>query len=309
VTFTAPALGAVHRLSTGVPRLINLLCDRALLAGYVQGARTITEQMVRQSAHEIAGQPPRGRRPWAYVGLGAVAALTALAAFLWLPGALPTPAAAKPSAVEAKLTLAVPAASVATPPPPIATTPPGPGPLEGIVLSLPREASFQRSVASVQSQWNGGPIESTSFRTQLEQIRRLDLPVVLEMFHPARKDTCFVALLRLQNEEASVMAGATPLSVPVPELDRYWTRQAFFLWRDYDSVGRAAHPERAMAWARSGLSRLGYMHADADLTAAVTRFQQDADLMPDGVVGSRTLMTLYSRGPYPRPRLSAGGGS
>src|SRR6185369_8356492 len=34
VTFTSKALDRVHRLSNGIPRLINLICDRALLAGY-----------------------------------------------------------------------------------------------------------------------------------------------------------------------------------------------------------------------------------------------------------------------------------
>ena len=37
VGFTSDALAAVHRLSGGVPRLVNLICDRALLAGYVDG--------------------------------------------------------------------------------------------------------------------------------------------------------------------------------------------------------------------------------------------------------------------------------
>ena len=37
----------------------------------------------------------------------------------------------------------------------------------------------------------------------------------------------------------------------------------------------------------------------------MTRFQQDADLAADGRIGARTLMTLYSRGPY-RGRASGG---
>ncbi len=53
------------------------------------------------------------------------------------------------------------------------------------------------------------------------------------------------------------------------------------------------------------LERLGY---GADTKAAVLRFQQESDLIADGVVGSRTLMALYSRGPWPRPRLAAAGG-
>ena len=42
VGFDHDALVAVHRLSGGVPRLMNLICDRALLAGYVHNTRRIT---------------------------------------------------------------------------------------------------------------------------------------------------------------------------------------------------------------------------------------------------------------------------
>lgn len=55
VTFTPRALAAVHGLSGGIPRLINLICDRALLAGYVRGTRVIEAEMVRQAAAETVG--------------------------------------------------------------------------------------------------------------------------------------------------------------------------------------------------------------------------------------------------------------
>src|SRR5688572_22806568 len=53
VSFTAAALAAVHRHSGGVPRLINLICDRALLAGYVAGARVVDAPMVGRAAREV----------------------------------------------------------------------------------------------------------------------------------------------------------------------------------------------------------------------------------------------------------------
>ncbi|HEU0092287.1 MAG TPA: AAA family ATPase, partial [Vicinamibacteria bacterium] len=62
-SFTADALTAVHRSSEGIPRLINLVCDRALLAGYVAGAREIDAAMVRRAAGEVlAARPGHPRR-------------------------------------------------------------------------------------------------------------------------------------------------------------------------------------------------------------------------------------------------------
>src|SRR5205085_4452641 len=50
VAFTSKALAQVHRLSTGIPRLINLICDWALLAGFSVNASRITPDIVRHAA-------------------------------------------------------------------------------------------------------------------------------------------------------------------------------------------------------------------------------------------------------------------
>ncbi|OFV93376.1 MAG: hypothetical protein A3G76_01535 [Acidobacteria bacterium RIFCSPLOWO2_12_FULL_65_11] len=53
VSFAPKALGEVHRLSGGIPRLINLICDRALLAGFSVHADRITPEMVRHAAESL----------------------------------------------------------------------------------------------------------------------------------------------------------------------------------------------------------------------------------------------------------------
>jgi general secretion pathway protein A len=291
VTFTADALDAVHRCAQGIPRLINLVCDRALLAGYVAGSRQIDADMVhRASAEVLAARPfhPRRRQAMLAAGLAAAAFVPAV---LWR---------ALPADGGRPLAVAAPAAAVA----PLATTaPPVTGALTPIVLALPHDVSLQDAAARIQGLWGTAALQRTVLRTHMDQVRRLDLPVILEMFHPARTDTCYVALLRVEGDEAVVATrNGPPLRVPLAEVDRLWTRQAVFLWRDFDALAAAGDPVRTETWARDTLSRLGYLR-DADLAAAVTRFQQDADLTADGRIGARTLMTLYSRGAYTRPRL------
>src|ERR1019366_2956486 len=58
VAFTAQALVEVHRLSGGIPRLINLICDRALLAGYSVRTNRITPDMVVHAAKSLDLQSP-----------------------------------------------------------------------------------------------------------------------------------------------------------------------------------------------------------------------------------------------------------
>ena len=58
VAFTAKALQQVHRWSGGIPRLINLICDRALLAGFSVRANRITPEMVTHAAESLDLQTP-----------------------------------------------------------------------------------------------------------------------------------------------------------------------------------------------------------------------------------------------------------
>jgi general secretion pathway protein A len=284
VSFSPGALEAVFRVSRGVPRVINLVCDRSLLAGYVQGRREVDEAMVRQAGREVVGAaaPARlGRRGWALLAtagvVGAVAPLLV---------------------AQATRGPAVPAVAAAAAPVPTAR--PAGGELEPLLLSLERTASFDGALEQVQALWGRQRLERTPLRTHLAQVRRINLPVVLEMFHPARRDTCYVALLRVEGDLAVVSGGSGTVRVPLTEVDRLWTRQALFLWRDFDALA-AAEPARAAAWTRERLAQLGY--DGLDLPGAVARFQRDAELAADGVVGARTLMTLYSRGRHARPRL------
>jgi general secretion pathway protein A len=65
VVFTPAALRLVHRFSGGVPRVVNLLCDRALLGGYSVQTRRIDEDLVTAAADYLALEPrPAPRRSW-----------------------------------------------------------------------------------------------------------------------------------------------------------------------------------------------------------------------------------------------------
>lgn len=54
--FTPGALREIYRYSQGIPRLINLACDRALLAGYAEQAREIRRQVVSRGLKSLEGE-------------------------------------------------------------------------------------------------------------------------------------------------------------------------------------------------------------------------------------------------------------
>jgi type II secretory pathway predicted ATPase ExeA len=92
VAFTAKALALVHKLSGGIPRLINLICDRALVAGFSTKADRITPEMVTHAASSLDVPPaPIRRVPLSVrssIAAGALVALLAstlsVAATAWL---------------------------------------------------------------------------------------------------------------------------------------------------------------------------------------------------------------------------------
>jgi general secretion pathway protein A len=87
--FTDAAMREVHRASRGFPRLINAICDRALLGAYAQEDRRVNAATVRRAAGEVLGQdrvPLSSARLWRWAAVAAVAAaaVAAVVAGTWI---------------------------------------------------------------------------------------------------------------------------------------------------------------------------------------------------------------------------------
>jgi len=123
VAFAPDAVDEVHRVSHGIPRLINLVCDRALLGGYSQRTSRVTAELVRHAAEglELAEQtapPPAARSRAGFVRRNG----PMLAAASVLLSAAVTGAAATAMLYERYVERSV-EAQVATPVPSPASTP------------------------------------------------------------------------------------------------------------------------------------------------------------------------------------------
>jgi general secretion pathway protein A len=147
VTFEAKALDIVHAHSQGVPRVINLLCDRSLMLAAESGSGSIGADIVKKAAAALelkpaggtssrsssrtssSGASPRRLPTWAIItaGLLALGALAISAAFVLTPAErmVEAPVLAKPAspAVPVNLAPTVPRKS-----PPAATPPLWPQP-------------------------------------------------------------------------------------------------------------------------------------------------------------------------------------
>lgn len=87
--FTTTAVAKIYRLSTGIPRLINLICDRALLGAYTQNKTKVGYWIVRKAAREVLPAVERGRlslRPSGALALIAMTLIAGAVSFALMPG-------------------------------------------------------------------------------------------------------------------------------------------------------------------------------------------------------------------------------
>lgn len=91
--FTRSALKAVYNRSGGVPRLINIIADRALAGAYTREALTVSPRLVNAAADEVSPsekQVQSGNPPWLIAaGAAAILLLVTLAMVGW-PSSVPT---------------------------------------------------------------------------------------------------------------------------------------------------------------------------------------------------------------------------
>ncbi|MFI4890524.1 MAG: AAA family ATPase [Steroidobacterales bacterium] len=152
--FTRSALREIHRLSGGVPRIINVCCDRALLGAYTREQRIVNAALIRRAAGEVYGRRYFPR--WvSWLAAGAAAAAIAAAALLpwrsWMPPATtaltatatsdrPRTSANAPGAGGTSATPAAPAPASTAPAPASAALPATPGAAATATTDAPRPA-------------------------------------------------------------------------------------------------------------------------------------------------------------------------
>ena len=324
--FTKLAMRTAHRLSRGVPRLLNTICDRALLGAYATGQTRVKDAVVRRAAREVLGR--RRSHRWA-VASAAAAALLVVAggAALLASGGLPSiPAWMLPRAGTASPTPA--ALSVA------ALEPPSPEPTLATILGDPSlQADRAGAVKNLYALWDvdvregsADPGCDTGRAAGLRclaragtwtVLRRLDLPAILELGTPDGKKH-HVVLTALDGERATLRIDDLRVTMPTAEIERFWDGAFATVWRSPIAGPLPLQPGtrgRDVVWLRRQLGALDGSASlantsqvyDEELKRRVAAFQQVESLTPDGIAGEETLVRLAAAAPGSSgPSLSSG---
>jgi general secretion pathway protein A len=324
--FAPGALGAVFRLSQGVPRVINVICDRALLGAYSMDRHRVTAALVRNAAAEVFGRrfTPHWL-PWAATAVVGVL-LTLLTLALWnfqpwnarghrgsaavRPGEA---GAAVPVSTTAALSPQVPAARLGellTQHAAETDTDSAFGKLFGLW-----GAKYQPNGTDPCTQAAAQGLACVAERGSFGQLRLYNHPAIL-LLNDGGGASHQVVLTALDDEQARLDLGGAQ-KVGIGELSHYWLGDFVMLWRPASSPVKALSTGMRgpqVRWLRQSLERLRGVHSDAPvsdvfdagLAADVRDFQRQHQLTVDGIAGVQTQIALAAAVAGPdAPLLSA----
>ncbi len=326
--FPPPILRRLHRLSGGIPRLVNLLCDRALLGVYARERSRVDRGILSQAAREIFGGEVR------QAGKRAVRATVFALLFVAIAGAgvyfLKSWWVAEPSSSVASVENRDDSEPEKKPVDerhqaqkqagfsPL-VVPEVRGDLEAFerlfaAWGLPG-VSVDESRACETAALHG--LSCLRDRGTLHALARLDRPAVLTLYGDDG-ETFYAALVELGENWAVVDVAGEPVKVGLPALERRWLGEFTLFWRPppgYRGNLRPGDEDPFVSWLDAGLSAAegqapvleGGTRYNDRLERSVKRFQLSRGLDPDGIIGSKTLIQLNSALGGSEPRLKVEG--
>lgn len=317
--FDGGAKKEVFRLSQGVPRLVNVICDRALLGAYAQESRRVSPRLIRQAAAEVHGEFERS--PWvrrAAIAAGIVG-VAVIAASIW-------------SVTQREM----PVSAVAVAEEPVVEAPPEvePEPVETVVEQEPEAepnldeqlrmatdvTTSDYALAALFETW--GLEYRTGGRSGCDQaadagltclynrgswsgLRQMDRPAVLTLVDSDGNDHQ-VVLTGITGDNAELSLGGVRVTHAVADISDAWFGQFMLLWRPPTGTAVSLGPGSRgsdVVWLRNSLAAIDGRYAsadsqsevfDAELEQLVRSFQRDHRLAVDGLAGQQTQIIINS---------------
>ena len=307
--FSDSALRTLHRQSQGVPRLINIIAERCLLAAYATDRHQINAGLVRRAAAEIMPRPPRRWLP-AASGIAAILVLGSASALIWQHQATPE---LKPISLKQGPAAAGTANEVAGIQAAMAE------PVE--LLDLPSAAVFQsqpEAERALAAQWGVqapdpagcAAVPAPDWRCvklqgNADMLQQIDLPALLQLSEPADH---WVLVTGIDENGQILLQGSDSIPSSWEQVGARWSGTLMVLFPVQTVAPVVLKPNQSHAFAHQLRRRFelqeGSDRYDDALVAAVTEFQRRQGLPADGVVGPGTLLLLGYVAHTSPPRLS-----
>ena len=315
--FPMSVVKGVHKRTRGIPRLINLLCDRMLLGAYGKGASRVDKTMLAQAAREVMGETADSEAPGgARWGIAAAALLLVAAGLVWwqwdfwATRQAPAPVTSAIATAESPLTVATPVpaepavasgTSQAVAPTPEVSAPAAWLLPPDMAMATLWSLSTDQPIPGDPCGDRGGLRCGTGTAATWNELGTMNRPLLLEAVTPERF-AAGILLLGVDGRQAWVAVKDGVEQVALAELAQSWRGGYQYLWRPPTGFDRPlalgdtspAVGEIAMLFARlDGQPQplAGDLFTDA-LRTRVRLFQSANGLASDGVIGERTLLKL-----------------
>ena len=337
--FPDALMGKLHRLSKGVPRVINVLCDRALLGAFVQGKERVDLSTLTQAAHEVFGKQPKPQRNKLLALMGGMALLAggALAFSVYQQNKVSPQSGDGTQKIVNYVKSVLPSKSVTLSQAPVSQSVAVSNDAKPVVdlptklefpADLPRSRSRAMAYAALFHTWNadyregGDPChqaETLGLRCRiarggLDELRQFNLPALLYLLD--NKGQAFYATLtKLEGESATFVTGTETRVISLGALAYQWSGNYTLLLRlppaVHDNIPNGAQGP-AVQWLSQQLAQTQGRPLDTstasifndDLKRYLKQFQLSQGLIPDGAAGPQTLARLGAMTDQTAPRLS-----
>jgi general secretion pathway protein A len=339
---TPKALNLVYRSTKGLPRLINILCDRALLVAYANEKTIVDHHIIRQAQSELNDRKRPAKRQFAHWLI--VFLMTLLGGGLVYIGLY--------FAQTKDLDPQVSSLPTKTTPVPItrsgpfedpesaktATDDPDPGLMNEVIEKIStysEKDSALLAANAVLELWqqpalkvyDAAPfnplatairtrnLDTIQFQGSLEQLRNFNVPAVLTLYIPLLTGRRYLALTRFHQDQVMTVPPLTADGwLPVSVLEKIWFGKAILPWKNVDNLPYVDTPGDSHAGIELIQQKLrisGYADLpvtgvfDTPTIVAISELQKKTGLDPDGRIGAQTLLQLYRLTGVNTPSLSA----
>lgn len=326
--FTKSAMRLIYRYSSGIPRLINIICDRALLGGYVNNQRPINNNIVRKAVYEVRGETVTQANLPSQTWLIFIFLIVVLfGGFMWWVNMnhdimiTPKKVIALPLTIPPK-TIPIPVAeATASPTSTVANA--------GVSLShlglsellqqIDPTGNTDTALITLFRQWQ---LDYTQQKGETaceraasqglaclyksgdwEDIRRYNRPVVIELISNTGTQH-LVAITRLREHIATLNFAGDTYEFSTDQLANHWLGQFLLLWHPPAlpiPLLKQGMSSESVLWLRKQLAVIEGKKVeteqlttrfDSALRKRVVTFQKRHNLLTDGIVGQQTMMIL-----------------
>jgi general secretion pathway protein A len=295
--FPPPIINVLYGLTGGVPRLINVICDRALLGTYTQGKVSVDKDTLIRAANEISGRKNKQqhqRRIFPLISAAVLIALIVAGAAFYAqrirpsPMTKPTTAAAKPASPDSTEIKEETAIKI--------------GSRNMAYQSLFNAWQITYDLKDTRTpceQAQSKGLQCHEGKGNLDTLRQINKPVLLRLIDTQGKDY-YLTVISLYGDKVTYAINNETKSDDIKAIINRWPGDYEILWRlpkEYDDTLKPGGRGPFVMWLDNQLAlfegkkplsepRKTY---DEEMVKRVKAFQSAAGLKPDGIVSPSTI--------------------